>query len=797
MTARGRARRRRTAPGLISLGALFLAASGLAAQSRPVPDAVARAVSDARDEALSRLIDVRLHDVPLEDALRTIAGAGRLRLSYSSDLLPPGRRVTIERTRVSVADVLREVLHGTAFEPVTTPSGYVVLVRPPALLATELKERSDSVPVPNEGTSALSPRQGPRAQIMDRVLVTGTPVAGASGRGLAHAVSVLSGEEIERLGPRSMQELLRTAIPGIVSWDLGVSGPLAQLGSVRGSSSFTSTSLKTYIDGVELASPYLLFAIDPSSVERIEVIRGPQGSALYGSDAISGVVQVITRKGRTGSGWIPVFEGMLSGGLQESRYAEGAGLTHRTAARLSLGQPLSSLGFGGSVHSADGVIPDGSSEYRSTFAGGRRFFGPLRVDAMARYADVRFTAASNPLLRPQAGNEALRPLLSDQRIEHETYGVTLDHQIHERWRHSLVVGVDRNAGAIPAQREPATVADALLGATQERVSRASARYSTSLHAGSALSNATFTLGFERNHLERERFGFTQSVSGIGSGQTALYFDRVLNSGSFAQLKFAPQPAWHLTAGLRGERNSSFGSGVGTAWSPMLGVAHTRDLAGSSLKLRAAYGKGIRPPPPSARRRITTVNFRQIENDQLKPEQQSGIEYGAELYMSDRLSLSVTAYRQSADELIQQVVASPRLEMRAVQYQNVGRIANDGVEVEGTTRWRALRATGTMSWTDSRVRRLSRTYTGDLRVGDRVPEVPTSAGQAWLSYDIKSSGLTFGATYVGPWTGYDWLEYYSGAAGVSTLRPELRNYWVRYPGLIKPFAMLEGRVAREA
>ncbi|MGH7713307.1 MAG: TonB-dependent receptor domain-containing protein, partial [Gemmatimonadaceae bacterium] len=465
--------------------------------------------------------------------------------------------------------------------------------------------------------------------------------------------------------------------------------------------------------------------------------------------------------------------------------------------RVSLGEPLSSLGIGGSLHSAAGVIPDGSSAYRSAFGGGRRFFGPLRLDGVARYADVRFTAASNPLLRADALNAAVRPLLTDQRIEHETYGVTVDHQLHERWRHSLVVGIDRNAGAIPAQREPATVADALLGATQERVSRTSARYSTSLRAGNDISHATITFGIERNALERERFGFTQTVSGIGSGQTALYFDRVINSGAFGQIKFIATPAWHLTAGLRGERNSSFGPNVGTAWSPMLGMAHTRELFGgnAALKLRAAYGKGIRPPPPSARRRITTVNFRQIENDELRPEEQSGIEYGAEWYMGDRLSLSVTAYQQSADGLIQQVVASR--DQRVLQYQNVGRIANTGVELEGMGRFGMLRASGTMSWTDSRVRRLSSTYTGDLRVGDQVPEVPSASGQAWLSYDVAAVRLTSGATYIGPWTGYDWLGYYSDTLSVSTARPGQRDLWIRYPALVKPFAMLEGRVARDA
>ena len=116
-------------------------------------------------------------------------------------------------------------------------------------------------------------------------------------------------------------------------WDLGISGPFAQVGSVRGSSSFTSNYLKTYVDGVELASPYLLFAVDPYSIERIEIIRGPQGSALYGSDAISGVVHVITRRGSPASEWRPTVDAQLSGGpggepLRRRRHRVAAALGH-------------------------------------------------------------------------------------------------------------------------------------------------------------------------------------------------------------------------------------------------------------------------------------------------------------------------------------------------------------------------------------------------------------------------------------------------------------------------------------
>ena len=53
--------------------------------------------------------------------------------------------------------------------------------------------------------------------------------------------------------------------------------------------------MKVYIDGIEVANPLLLTQITPELIERVEVIRGPQGAALYGSDAISGVVNIVSR----------------------------------------------------------------------------------------------------------------------------------------------------------------------------------------------------------------------------------------------------------------------------------------------------------------------------------------------------------------------------------------------------------------------------------------------------------------------------------------------------------------------
>jgi len=229
---------------------------------------------------------------------------------------------------------------------------------------------------------------------------------------------------------------------------------------------------------------------------------------------------------------------------------------------------------------------------------------------------------------------------------------------------------------------------------------------------------------------------------------------------------------------------------------------TRDLGGATLKLRAAYGKGIRPPQPNARRAIQTVGFRQLANPELQPEVQSGLEGGLELYVGDRATLSLTTYSQTADGLVQQVVANRRTSARTVQFQNVGRIDNRGVELEGSVRSGTLRGDVTFALTDSRVRALARLYTGDLGIGDRVPEVPSSAGMASLTWDIWRLRSTIGANYTGPWVGYDWLGFYGTEMGASAtsgppVRPEARNYWIDYPSIVKPFVGVTWALRRGA
>jgi outer membrane receptor protein involved in Fe transport len=334
----------------------------------------------------------------------------------------------------------------------------------------------------------------------------------------------------------------------------------------------------------------------------------------------------------------------------------------------------------------------------------------------------------------------------------------------------------------------------LLGASEEDARRTSLRYSASLrlHASTAVVS-TITAGLELSRLQRERSGSADVIDGVPSASASrrnavLYVDTVSNTGAFAQVKLDIRERLFLVAGLRGEQNSSFGAGHGTALASMAGASYVRQLGELTVKVRAAHGKGIRPPPPSARKALATGEFRQLANPGLAPETQSGVEGGIELYFVDRLSLSVTAFDQRAEGLIQHVLPDPRVAPRAVQLQNVGEISNRGLELtaRGSAGW--LAAEATLATVASRVEVLSRFYTGDLRVGDRVPEVPSWSLAAALSASRRGLTAIAGVSCLGSWTGYDWLRYYAASAG-GTAPGSLRDYWIRYTPTVRPHLVL--------
>lgn len=127
---------------------------------------------------------------------------------------------------------------------------------------------------------------------LDEITVIGTRTE-VSVQDNPASVTVIDQQQLERKAPESIAEMLRD-VPGVEIVDASAAG-MKRL-RIRGESSARVTIL---VDGQEITdhstygTPIL---IDPSKVERIDVVRGP-ASVLYGAKAIGGVINIITKRG--------------------------------------------------------------------------------------------------------------------------------------------------------------------------------------------------------------------------------------------------------------------------------------------------------------------------------------------------------------------------------------------------------------------------------------------------------------------------------------------------------------------
>lgn len=130
---------------------------------------------------------------------------------------------------------------------------------------------------------------------LDSVVVTATKTE-KDVRDVTQSVTVLSAEEIKKSGATNVAEALQT-VTGLMVSDQGPAGAVTTA-HVRGSS---YAQVLVLLDGIRMNSPrdsgadLSALPVTMDEIERIEVVRGP-GSALYGADAVGGVVNIITRR---------------------------------------------------------------------------------------------------------------------------------------------------------------------------------------------------------------------------------------------------------------------------------------------------------------------------------------------------------------------------------------------------------------------------------------------------------------------------------------------------------------------
>lgn len=743
----------------------------------------------------------------LRVALDRVAQDARVRLVYSPDLLPLDRPVCVAAGTHALGDVLSTLLEGSMVAPVIGGADQVVLA-----------------PVRATVGLAATPEAVRTTASLERIVVTGS-ATGAPERAAPYAIAVLDATNLPRAATTSMAAMLDGAVPGIWAWAQSPANVLLRYGGIRGASSFGVSSPKVYVDGIEVANPLVLTSLDPSQVERVEVIRGPQGAALYGADAISGVVNIVTKHDGASSGEVQT-ELRVSAGSSTSSYSANGILAQEHALSIRSGSAANSASLGVTLSTLGAVTPSASSQQLLVTGGLRHVGSRLIVTGTARLDGTNALSMANPILLATFPGTAAESASVMQRVRQYTLGGTATYQAVS-WTHSLTLGVDgyrlagTDAGSVPLP----SPADSALRAARGGADRLTLRYSATRRLGEAANHSTqLTVGLEHSTARERASGFDLQLAprpigdepfedpryeehedslaprrevGATSPSAAPITSWWSNTGAFGQAQLSLSSSLSVTGGGRLEYMSGPSVGGLFALLPMLGTAWVHSLGPTTLKLRAAYGRGIRPARTVARGATWSGGESRELLASLASEEQSGVESGADLVWGDHVALHVTRFDQRASGLVQPVAlrysmqATPEYgapERSRVQYQlqNVGAITNRGWELAASSGVGPLLLTGTLTFVDSRVARVASGYVGDLREGDRMLEVParTAGLQArWTTQRLELRG-SLARAY--DWVNYDELALAKAVASdpsdqLVPVGAALRAYWKTYPG----------------
>jgi iron complex outermembrane recepter protein len=803
----------------------------------------------AQNAILSRRISLDVHAVTIPEALASVAERSGLRFTYDRADLPAGTRVTLSRESVTVAAVLTYVLRGANVDVELTSDGLVSIVAHRAAHAggtitgrvTDSKtgkglaqatlllegvargatsDDSGAYRIKDvaPGTYTLDARflgyvevrrtvtvvEGQQVTVdvaltqsvneLDQVVVAGTVVP-TEVKAIPTPVSVITATDIDLQQPQTVAQIFRQAVPSAVAWDFATD-PQQTSFAVRGGSTLNigAGSMKVYLDGIEITDRTFA-AVDPASIDRIEVIRGPEAGTIYGSDAISGVLLVTTRHGSTNS-TRPEVNLQAAAGVVQGPYAnQGGGNVARQeySGSVNGGTPSASYSLGGGYASTGNWVAQGATSVPSGFGSVHIVQDRVTVDVTGRDYVQDVGEPFPPDFASTGIPSYTKPSNQFLTSQEQTVGASIGFTAASWWHHSLTVGVDRTLNDLRSSAPALTTpADTFLTVDEQNESKLTVAYNTSvLLQINRMVSANVTVGADHYDIGDDSYFTGGATNTTGTIQTdpgqPFTVSRApqTNSGVFAQTQVGVADQLFLTAGVRAEQNSAFGQRLGTPVSPRFGIAYAPSLGSLTLKLRASYGQAIRPPDAGEEDAILTPSTLQLANPRLSPERQSGWDTGIDAAFGGRGSIGVTYYDQIASDLIDGVTINADTNPQVQQFQNLGRVQNRGVELEGTLRLGFGQLAAQYAITNSRVESLGPLYGGDLEVGDQLLVVPQHTGGLSLAMSpLRRTTVTVGLTYVGSWTNYDVLAELKCFGGTGPCAPTTRGYIRPYPGFAK-------------
>ena len=489
----------------------------------------------------------------------------------------------------------------------------VLLFISPVALANEDAGWTTLAAVDEEaGASGADASEEPKT--LEPVIVTATSIETPISR-VGSSVTVITREQLEQLGSNSVIEALRQ-VPGLNIVQTGSRGSTTSVFTRGGQSDFTLVM----IDGVKLtdqAGATNLAHITIDNVERIEVVRGPQ-SALYGADALSGVINIITRKG---DGEPTVAVSLQGGNLDNNLETISV-----SGSSEAFNYSISASHFG--TANIDGITNDRYNNYVLSSRTGFTIEDTVDLSFIFRYQS---SETGNP-----GPTQFLPEDPDDENENHEwTFTIIYDQQLTEWWDHSFQASYfDENfVNTDPASQDPTFFNDFITD-YDSQFNRINVKYQ---HNFRIFEDHIITVGTD---WEQEEANIISS-SDFGFGpMTDVIDEQRRNLGFYAQAMLTFYDRFDVVLGVRHDDNSEYGSET----SPRVSANYLLESTGTRIK--GSYGEGIKNPS------FLDLFFPGFGNPDLKPEKNEAWDVGVEQYLLDGdVVVGVTYFRSDFEELI--------------------------------------------------------------------------------------------------------------------------------------------------
>ncbi|MGI8547018.1 MAG: TonB-dependent receptor plug domain-containing protein [Gemmatimonadaceae bacterium] len=570
---------------------------------------------------------------------------------------------------------------------------------------------------------AISYAQQGDSTVLAPVVVTATRIPTAASS-LTQPVTVLLGQDLRARGVTTVAEALRS-VPGASVVQSGSFGAVTSLFLRGGESRYT----KVLIDGVPVnavGGAFFFQNLTLDNVERIEVVEGP-GSALYGADALTGVIQIFTRQGGG--------RGTLDASARAGSYG-----TREGSASLSGGIPSADYTLGAGWHQTDGVIRFNNQYSTGTLSGALRLAAGARsvVRLTSRYSSSIYHFPTDFSGVPNDTNSYTsqhRLVLGADASHALTSAVTLrllagDNEVHDLSEDTRA----QKAGGFVKTSAPATGYRRRLDARVEAATG---------------PRATLTLGSDYE-MEAERakvvsYNYTTSPDGVTGDIVPGGDDHRITRGYYAAAQGVPLPRVSYDASARYDNHSDYKD-------------VTTYHAGAAVELwngvrvRGSYGTGFNAPAFYQ----TQGSAYNRANSALQPEQVHTLDIGLEQsLLSGKLHASVAAFDQHFSQLIQYVPGlnggpPAYAEITPAYYDNLTQARARGYQASAQLALgRAWSASLNYTQLLAHVYAVPADFGGSLKPGDALLRRPSHSGSGLVSYAAKAGWFaSLNATYVG-------------------------------------------------